>query len=186
LHNFATSGHLVFQPDSLTTSFHSLVNCDTRDSTCLPLLLPATLSSARCLSAGCSPLPTGTPTPPATGDSDSSKSCPPARPDRERWKQGSGINWVNCHTPVAYLLNAIAVVLHSPQSRFFGSRSQTGSRLTAPANRPIGSTTSFPRRARTSRRPSSVFLPRRPMTVSSVSAVPSRFDQPLPQWVAKV
>jgi hypothetical protein len=72
-------------------------------------------------------LPTGTPTPPATGDSDSSKSYPSTRPDRERWKQGSGINWVDCHISVAYLLNAIAVVLHSPQSRFFGYRSQQGS-----------------------------------------------------------
>lgn len=53
---------------------------------------------------------------------------------------------------------------------------------TTVANSPLGSTISSPRRARLSRRPSSVCLPRRPTTVSSAFAAHSRFvPDPLPR-----
>lgn len=120
-----TSQHRVISCSSriaLPTLHHTHVNWDTRDSKCLPLRSPVTSSSAHGSRAGSPLSPTGTPMPPATGDSDSSKSCPPTsttpRPRAIETRIG---NWLVKFVAHRWhiLLNAIAVVSNLPGGPVF-------------------------------------------------------------------
>jgi len=113
LHNFATSGHLVFQPNSLSNPFTSSsivipgiqnVRPFARQLHRQAPMAQELVDSSLPLVHRCRRLQT----------SRTQVILAHPRPHRERLKQGLGLAGTGCHRQMAYLLNAITVVSNLP------------------------------------------------------------------------